>query len=100
MISGTTPTHVFKLPFDSAQLSAARVVYKQGSKEIIRKETKDFTMEGNIIKVNLTQEDTFLFDCKTSVKYQLRVRTVMGRVLATKVKIISVEECLDREVLL
>lgn len=100
MISGTTQTHVFRIPFDSSQLSAARVIYKQGSKEILRKETKDFIKEGNTIKVNLTQEDTFLFDCKTSVKYQLRVRNIRGKVLATKVKIIPVDECLDNEVLL
>lgn len=99
MIRGTTPTHVFNLPFESSLISSARVIYKQGTKEILRKETEAFEMEGNTIRVTLTQEETFLFDCKGSVKLQLRVLTKAGKSLSTRTIIVSVDECLDNEVL-
>jgi hypothetical protein len=99
MIRGTTPTHIFRLPFDSSLLSSARVVYKQGQREVLRKETEAFDMEENILRVTLSQEDTLRFDCKLSVKLQLRVKTKTGQVLAMKPRIVTVDECLDGEVL-
>lgn len=99
MIRGTTPTHKFILPFKAELLTSVRVVYKQGQKEVLRKETTDFVMEGNTLALTLTQEETLLFDCHLSVKLQLRVKTRAGQVLATKPQVVSVEECLDGEVL-
>lgn len=99
MIRGTTPTHTFKLPFDTSLLSSARVVYKQGEKEVLRKETEAFFMEENILRVTLTQDESLRFDCRRSVKLQLRVRTKTGQVLAMKPYVVSVDECLDDEVL-
>lgn len=99
MIINTTPTHIFRLPFDAALVASARVVYKQGPKEVLRKETGDFTKDGNRVKVTLTQEETLRFDCHLSAKVQLRVKTTTGAVLAMKPRLISVEECLDKEVL-
>ena len=99
MMRGTTPTHTFRLPFDTALLASARVVYKQGQREVLRKETEAFTKEGNTLKLTLSQEETLLFDCKGSVKLQLRVKTAAGQVLAMKPRIVTVDECLDGEVL-
>ena len=56
-------------------------------------------MDGNAIRVELKQEDTLLFDCDYSVKLQLRVLTNDGKTLATQPIIVSIEECLDNEVL-
>lgn len=95
---GTTPTHRFKIPFDSSLVSRARVIYQQWGKEILRKENKDFRMEGDMLSISLSQEETFLFDC-TPVTLQLRVRTTSGEVLKTDPITISVDDCLDREVL-
>lgn len=99
MIRGTTPTHVFMLPFEAALVSSARVIYRQGEKEVLRKETEDFRKEDNALRLTLAEEETLLFDCRLSVKIQLRVRTVAGQVLATKPMIVAVDECLDNEVL-
>lgn len=99
MIRGTTPTHTFNLPFSTDLVTSARVIYKQGQKEILRKETADFVKAGKSLKVTLTQEDTLLFDCRLMVKLQLRVKTTEGAVLNTKPRLVSVEECLDEEVL-
>lgn len=99
MIRGTTPTHHFNLPFEASMISAVRAIYKQGTKEVLRKETPDFRLEGQRVSVDLTQEETFLFDCRTPVKLQLRVKTIRGQVLNTRTMVVSVAECLDSEVL-
>lgn len=99
MIPGTTPTHYFNLPFESEMLSSARVIYKQRDREILRKETGDFEMDGNTISISLSQEETFLFDSQYSVKIQLAVRTKSGKVLRTMPIIVKVDECMDNEVL-
>lgn len=99
MIQGTTPTHYFTLPFEANLVDEARVIYRQGTKEILRKETADFSRDGNRISVTLTQEETFRFDYKIAVKFQLRVRTTTGKVLATKPMLASAYECLDTEVI-
>lgn len=99
MIQGTTPTHYFTLPFEADQVAEARLIYKQGGKEILRKETADFQRQDNQISVTLTQEETFRFDYRSNVKIQLRVRTASGKVMNTEPMLISVAECLDTEVL-
>ena len=99
MMQGTTPTHHFNIPFDASQVVHARAIYKQRGKEILKKETEDFHMEGNRISVQLTQEETFLFIWQTPVKIQLRIRTKSGQVLNTKPIEVSVGECLEEEVL-
>lgn len=96
---GTTPTHTWTFPFDTSLVAEARMIYKQSGAEILRKETEHFTMEGQKLSVTLSQEETFLFDCRTPVKIQLRVRTTGGRVLKTTPISIRITECLDREVL-
>lgn len=98
MLIGTTPTHIFRLPFDTSSVAAARVIYRQMGREVLRKETEAFKKEGNVLSVSLSQEETFLFDA-TDVTYQLRVKTLDGTVLNTKPKTIPAVECLDSEVL-
>lgn len=95
---GTTPTHYFTLPFDTSLVAVAQVTYKQWGKIVLQKRTVDFKMEGNKLSVSLSQEDTFLFEA-SEVKYQLRVKTTSGKTLKTKVFTMSLEECLDCEVL-
>ena len=98
MLIGTTPTHIFRLPFDTSLVAEAREIFRQEGREVLRKETADFKKEGNVLSVSLSQEETFLFDA-TDVTYQLRVKMLDGTVLNTKPKTIPVIECLDREVL-
>lgn len=95
---GTTPTHIFRLKIDTSLVKVAQVTYEQWGKIVLQKKTKDCEMEGNKISVSLSQEDTFLFEA-SEVKYQLRVKTTSGKTLKTKVFTMSLEECLDREVL-
>lgn len=99
MIRGTTPTHNYRIPFETSGLKEVRIIYSQNDEQILVKETADCNLDGNTISVTLTQEDTFKFDCQKCVQIQLRVSTAGGQVLASKIKHIDVEKCLDNEVM-
>ena len=99
MIRGTTPTHMFMLPFEVALVKEIRILYAQKEKVLFTKETADCVMEGNMVSVTLTQEDTFKFDCKNHIQIQLRVLTTDGQVLSTPIKYVDVGTCLDSEVI-
>lgn len=101
MIRGTTPTHVFALPFKTSLLKEIRITYAQAGSTIVEKTTEDCTLGEDTITVTLTQKDTLKFSsCGTgSVSVQLKVLTTAGDVLATSVKRVMVEEILNTEVL-
>lgn len=99
MIPGTTPLHIFKLPFDTSTIRAARVAYAQRDAVLLIKEKGALTMAGNEISVRLTQEETLRFRCGVDAEIQLRVLTTSGDVPASKIFSVPVDKCLDREVL-
>lgn len=99
MIRGTTPTHVFTLPFDVELIADLRISYGQNNGEIICKTIDDCTLNGNTISVTLTQEDTYKFNCGQQAKAQVKIRTHAGDVLASEFIFISVERCLNEEVI-
>ncbi len=100
MIRGTTPKHIFTVPFDVNNLSKVRVIYAQDYNVIFTKTEADCVLEGNSISVTLKQEDTFKFDHKKSVQIQLRVLTVAKEVLSSTVQTVGISKCLEEEVLL
>lgn len=99
MIRGTTPTHTFELPFDTALLKEVKVIYSQDDKQIFCKRAKDCELDGCFVRLRLTQEETFMLDCKKQVQIQIRVLTLNDDALATDVITVSVKKCLDDEVL-
>lgn len=99
MIKGTTPTHIFELPFDSSDVSKVKIVYTQNNKEILVKRNEDITFNGTSISTKLSQEETFLFDHTKTVYIQVRVLTKDDVALASTIMPVSVEKCLDDEVL-
>lgn len=99
MIRGTTPTHVFTIPFDTALIKELKVVYAQDDIPLVFKKKTDCVFNERQIILSLTQEDTFLFDSEKPVELQLRVLTNDNKALNSKVKKISVGKCLDSEVL-
>ena len=96
---GTTPIHTFVLPFDDSFISKVRVIYKQLDKVILKKETEDCTIEGNVVTVKLTQEETFRFDYNYFVHIQIRVLTSGNESLKSDIIMKGLTECLDDEVL-
>lgn len=99
MPKGTNPWNTYKLPFSTDIVRKVRVIFAQRDGIKIRKTEKDAVMEGNIVKVRLTQEDTFQLNEKLPVEHQIRVMTKDGDVFKSHVEIFAVEKCLDREVL-
>lgn len=99
VIRGTTPTHIFTIPFEVSLAKEVRVTYGQDDNVIVTKTEEDCDLSGNQIKLMLTQADTFLFDSKRPVQIQLRILTVDNKVMASKVKTVDVLKCLDSEVL-
>jgi hypothetical protein len=97
MIRGTTPTHLFNIPFDTTAVDKVKITYSQNGKEVLAK--KDCKLDGKTISVTLTQDDTFLFDHNKDVEIQIRVLTLGGDVLANVPIKVGVSKCLDDEVL-
>lgn len=98
MIRGTTPTHIFKLPFETAMCNKVKIVYAQNDVVIFKKAAEDCDMDGDTISLELTQEETLMFDCKKPVQIQLEILTGGGDVLKSLIKLVSVGKCLDEEV--
>lgn len=94
MIQGTTPTHLFNLPFETSMIEAVRIVYEQNKKIILVKE--ECTMNENSLELKLTQEETLQFDENIPVRIQLHIRTKTDDAYASKVFTVPAYELLDR----
>lgn len=99
MLIGTTPTHIFGLPFKTDIITKIKVTYAQGGSVVLEKGNKECVLEGDTVTVKLTQEDTFLFNCNKNIEVQMRILTMGGDVLASNIRIIGADKCLDSEVL-
>ena len=99
MIRGTNPVHIFVIPFDTSIVEKVRVIYKQNNVEVLRKETDDCSLEDDMIGVKLSQEETMLFDHTQNVYAQLRVLTTEGDSYVSPIMVVSVGECMDKEVI-
>lgn len=100
MRRGTTPTHTFDIsPIEASVLSKVKITYAQGNTVVLVKRTEDCTLEGNTIKLTLTQEETLKFDHKKLVEVQVRVLTAGGDALASYIHNVTVGRLLDEEVL-
>lgn len=96
---GTTPKHTFKIDFDTSLIQKVKITYAQKDKLILSKYTEDCVLLGDTISVNLSQEDTFLFNKSDLVQIQVRVLTKGGDALASAIRTVCPGACLDDEVL-
>ena len=99
MYRATTPTHIFALPFDTKLVKQVQVTYSQFGKTVLQKTTPQCRMAGNEIRVDLTQQETLLFQPTTWVSIQLRIMTTDGKVLASRVEKKRPKVCLCEEVM-
>lgn len=99
MIQGTTPTHTFTLPFDASMIDKVRIIYSQNDTPLVTKNKEDCTVKGEKVIAKLTQEETFAFDCNEPVEIQIRVLTVDGAAVASHIKKVACDKCLEKEVL-
>lgn len=96
---GTTPKHTFTFPFETSLIKELKITYAQNKKTVLEKYLDDCEVEETSVSVYLTQEETFLFSENVNVEVQARVLTTAGDVLASNIRIVTAERCLDREVL-
>lgn len=99
MYRGTTPTLSFKLPFDTSDLSAAWVTLAQDGRVIIDKPISDCVLEGNVLAVTLTQEETLKLTAENRTEVQLRVKTTDGIAMASTIWRVETEKILKDEVI-
>lgn len=96
---GTTPTHTFTLPFDVSLVKTIKVIYAQKGVQVLCKRGEGCQLDGKKVVTRLTQEETFLFDCRELVQIQLRILTNGGDALKSKIMLVRPDECFDNEVL-
>lgn len=96
---GTTPRHTFTFPFETSLIDELKITYVQNKKTVLEKYLADCEVGQTSVSVSLTQEETFLFAEGVNVEVQARVLTTAGDVLASDIRIVTAERCLDREVL-
>lgn len=69
---GTTPEHIFKLPIPVDNVKSIRIFYTVDSNVVLKKETNDITLAGELIRLTLTQEDTLKLRGATKVVIQVQ----------------------------
>lgn len=99
MIRGTTPTHIFEIPFEKALIKTVKITYSQNGTVVFCKNTEDCTIEDDKITVRLTQEETLACKISSLVSIQLRILTIDGDALSSDIMVDSVQNSLDDEVL-
>ena len=85
MVRGTTPTLEFTLPFDTSNLAEAWVTLSQNDSEVLTKTLEECKREGRMLSIRLTQEETLKLEHDFNTEIQLRVRTIAGEALASKI---------------
>ena len=101
IIPGSTPTHTFELPWDTALVKACRVFYTPaGSEEIlIQKDTDALVLKDDTVSVDLTQEETLRFKDLEAVDIQLQILSVNDKSFLSTVKSLGVLPSKATEVL-
>lgn len=100
MIRGTTPTHIFTLPFDTSMVKTIKISYRQNNIVKLTKRNDDCVFDGNTVTLKLTLEDTFAFAGGACVEVRIRVLTQSGEALASNIMRVQCDACLsDDEVL-
>ena len=111
MRRATTPVHSFTFPIDPENISKLLLTYAQHGEIVLNKTKEDFSFEGNVGTVTLTQEETNLFDdtpdCgefisgtnSPMVEIQLRGLTTNNQAIATDIWRVPLRKILNDEVL-
>lgn len=98
MRQGTTPTIQITInDIDLNEMQNIYVVFEQNG-YILKKESSDLNIEGNVISVLLSQEET-LNSKEGTCNIQLRMITKGGVAIASPVKTTKVYRVLNKEVI-
>lgn len=98
MRQGTTPTIQITInDIDLNEMQNIYVVFEQNG-YILKKESSDLDIEGNVISVSLSQEETLNFK-EGTCNIQLRMITKGGVAIASPIKTTKVYRVLNKEVI-
>lgn len=98
MRQGTTPTIQITInDIDLNEMQNIYVVFEQNG-YILKKESSDLNVEGNVISVLLSQEETLNFK-EGTCNIQLRMITKGGVAIASPIKTTKVYRILNKEVI-
>lgn len=97
MIRATTPIQRFTLPFETEMITDVEVVYGQNGKEKFRKGLDAVGLEGNVLSVKLSEDETFSFKPNAEGQVQLFI-TTDGYTIATQIIDFVVDPTLKTEV--
>lgn len=100
MRRGTTPTHEYELPFETNAIKKIIITYAQRDEIVLEKKTEDCTMDGTIVSVTLTQEETLRFDSSKHVKIQVKILLFNGKVLVSNKITKAISDVLNEEVMI
>lgn len=99
MRQGTTPTIQITInDIDLNEMQNIYVVFEQNG-YILKKESSDLDIEGNVISVLLSQEETLNFK-EGTCNIQLRMITKVGVAIASPIKTTKVYRVLNKEVII
>lgn len=82
MRRGTTPTLTFTLP-EEIDIAEMYVTFSQNGKTVLEKSKDEVIIDGKIVVINLSQEDTLNFDDRATMKIQIRIRDISGNAMAS-----------------
>ena len=98
MRQGTTPTIQITInDIDLNKMQNIYVIFEQNG-YILKKESSDLDIEGNVISVLLSQEETLNFK-EGTCNIQLRMITKGGVAIASPIKTTKVYRVLNKEVI-
>ena len=100
MYRGTTPTITFETDCNCSTFEMLEIAFAQGEDVIFVKKLDDCVIDGNKIRVTLSEEDTLLFDShKGHVKMQIRAgignKRISSNIMQATAKRILKDGCLE-----
>lgn len=98
MYRATTPKFKFNLDISDDDLDYFIVTFNQEDTNVLQKESSDMEQEGNSWYLELTQEETFLFDDGLA-KVQADIITTDGKRFKTKKVTINCKDGFNDEVI-
>ena len=71
VMRGSTPTQRFEIPFDTELLTEFNIYFAQDGETLLTKTMADCELEKNAILLELSREDTLIFNHKKTLEIQL-----------------------------
>lgn len=82
MRRGTTQNLTFTLP-EELEIETMYITFFQGNKAVLEKSLDDCEVDGNVVTLFLSQEDTLKFSAPKNLYIQLRIRDKYGNAVAS-----------------